>query len=1010
MSSQHPYSTVECFFVFNSIRRCKLRPLPFDDISKSLKENDQLVKNRTPAYLARFGPEAIKELYLALTKEEARSRAFGQDHSIAINGSGEDGNSRDEPIEEEDLINYVHYKYYTRFRDEAIASLRADEEAYLALKRRVEEAEKAQKDAVKAKSPKAVPSIDNLLQNDRAEDATESISSPKDLESPTPGSAEPVGSNGALPTTVQKPLLVQAGEESPKVPVGKPLEPRQSLLEGRQLPNAYVPQSIPPLRPPPSDTQPFLPPPIPTAHSYSDVPPPLPDVHRRPSFPASQPSPELSLRSPGLPQSTLPPRERPSSGSSIILPPPPGMVRATSSGATLDPFAENPMQQYRAPSAVSSSRPSQSPSLPPASRHLPQPRNFSQTQYTYYDTQASPTYPPYGQHLARGYPNPQQGQLPLSYQPPPSNAAIYGSPSQYPSAPNQYTYPSYSQGSPYYPPGPVQSSLDKVPKSARITKPVPSTPATVKPGLPQLSPIHTGGSATKWKSTQDSTRERQQTPTSPGPEDMSPVEMPSPSPEAVRSEPKPVRRGRGRPPRRGGSTTRATRGESAKSATASTVDVPPRSPSDKSRPDEPSNIKDEPPATPVADDTATDTSLTVKPRRGRRSTVRALELDAPASSTRSAGMTPLLKRKREAEIQETPTTSPTTPLAPKQPVVPASFTRLSYVTGMRNFPRTSQTIMNDITSHKHAYMFQQPLSNRQAPGYRDLIYRPQDLKSIKTAIGSGSRALIASINAGIERADTPASVRTVTGDQSIAAAGSPAALGNTPVPVHGQGTASLNTAASANVVTVPTNPDIVPPKGIINSAQFEKEVMRTFANAIMFNPDPKRGFPKSVLRRIRKGDGRGLKERHIPKGMQTKPDRRQRGRRKAPEAEAAEVEEEDTDGEQSLSDSNAEDNGDSSEGWLGNEKDRDVVHDTREMFDAIEEKMAQWREAERAAENRSRLRGGDGGSDDEAEGDREAGVQESMGEEESKVEAASSEVERGSGLEGKGRASKRRKR
>ena len=91
-------------------------------------------------------------------------------------------------------------------------------------------------------------------------------------------------------------------------------------------------------------------------------------------------------------------------------------------------------------------------------------------------------------------------------------------------------------------------------------------------------------------------------------------------------------------------------------------------------------------------------------------------------------------------------------------------------------------------------------------------------------------------------------------------------------------------------------------------------------------------------------------------------------------------------------------------------RDRDVVHDTREMFGAIEEKMAQWRDAEQAAENKSKLRGGDGGSDDEAEGDREAGVQESVGEEESKVEATSSEVERGSGPEGKGRASKRRKR
>ena len=327
---------------------------------------------------------------------------------------------------------------------------------------------------------------------------------------------------------------------------------------------------------------------------------------------------------------------------------------------------------------------------------------------------------------------------------------------------------------------------------------------------------------------------------------------------------------------------------------------------------------------------------------------------------------------------------------------------------MRNFPRTVQTIMNDITSHKHAYMFQQPLSNRQAPGYKDIIHRPQDLKSIKAAVTNGGRALTAAVSDMIERAETPASSRTIGADQDAAAA-SPATVGNTPNAARNRGTPSFMSSATANVVTVPANPDLVPPKGIVNSAQFEKEVMRTFANAIMFNPDPKRGFPKSVLRRIGQRDGAGLKERHVPKGMGAKKlPKGRKGRRAENEAEGGSDDGQALAEESSDSDSEGH-RDDESEGWLGNEKDRDVVHDTREMFAAIEEKMVQWRGAERAAETRSRFRGGDGGSGDEAE-DIDTGAPQAPAEEESKVEAASSEIEKVSGVESRGRAAKRRRR
>jgi hypothetical protein len=135
--------------------------------------------------------------------------------------------------------------------------------------------------------------------------------------------------------------------------------------------------------------------------------------------------------------------------------------------------------------------------------------------------------------------------------------------------------------------------------------------------------------------------------------------------------------------------------------------------------------------------------------------------------------------------------------------------------------------MNDVTSHKYAGIFAKPLSEREAPGYKDLIYRPQDLKSIKTAIGRGSRAANAALDelAGGEEgngAETP-----------------------------NKGSGIANTAATGTTLLKKTD-ELAPPKGIVNSSQLEMELMRLFANAIMFNPLPvnERGFgPRFKMQR-----------------------------------------------------------------------------------------------------------------------------------------------------------------
>lgn len=86
---------------------------------------------------------------------------------------------------------------------------------------------------------------------------------------------------------------------------------------------------------------------------------------------------------------------------------------------------------------------------------------------------------------------------------------------------------------------------------------------------------------------------------------------------------------------------------------------------------------------------------------------------------------------------------------------------------------------------------------KDAEGYYDIIKRPTDLKSIQKAIANGSKLVAAAAT------DTPA--------------GSPGGAGG-------------------GVVELPNTAEHVPPKSIVNAAQLEKELMRMFVNAVMFNP------------------------------------------------------------------------------------------------------------------------------------------------------------------------------
>ena len=244
------------------------------------------------------------------------------------------------------------------------------------------------------------------------------------------------------------------------------------------------------------------------------------------------------------------------------------------------------------------------------------------------------------------------------------------------------------------------------------------------------------------------------------------------------------------------------------------------------------------------------------------------------------------KRKRESGPGPSPSPSLPTPLPfgsrirPRlEPVDP------SLVAITKNFARKAAPILNDVNAHKVAGIFAKPLTEREAPCYKDLIYRPQDLKSIRAAVVRGSRAA----NAVIDEIENGAGKG---GSESPAAA------------------PKATTTQPSGSLLVNRTEDLSPPKGIVNSAQLEMEFMRIFANAVMFNPLPP---SESGLAPGLKMEIDGISSRY-------------RSRK-------------------SKSDDDDSDDDVEKKGYV-QEEEGSIINDTREMFESVEKAVQQWRRVE----------------------------------------------------------------
>jgi hypothetical protein len=808
MTTNTLHTPLEELLFFQSLRANGADKESFAQISETLKANE-LIHSSDDYQPDRLSPGNLQQLYLRLLKDEARSssqlspRSDSEQNGRKRKLSTPPLDSLDEAAKHSHLLPRLVDRLYARYQSHMVDAIRQEEREYFEIQKDIADLERGEWDArlqaeQAARNKPHNGSIQSLLQAEsRQADALDNRTQANGTSLVQDSTVNVQKQDDVLPSAPRIPNQHDA-RSRPAPPAANPFSP---VTDGSQ----------PPSRPPSQNrvhnhTQPY--------HTPLLMPQKQPVV--APSTSTAYKAKHASK--PGSP-ATLPSSSAPNRNVSSPVGP-------------LDSLSEKSTRPYQQSSTPQqSSRHGHLPNLPPHPHTLPQPRNYSPPSYGYSQGHPPP-YPqfvPYGQAVP-GYPPPQAQSVPPYATPnqpyhanqfPPSNP-------QYPPSSPYGTFPGFPQGQ--------QPPRAAAPPS-QFTTPQPSTARKHA-----LTPINTTVSSTKWRSTplRSPGKAARRTPSPPARSPMLPSSPEaSPEPEAEKSadtskqhsdlkvtpsrgESTPSRgRGRGR----WGNSAGRGRGGRAASSSQAAKDTPTRSQSVASQADEasldPGTRKgtQEHQSTPLP--TTEDNSGMSTPgsavRPGRRNTLRGVELARPGA-----------KRKRANTTEGSPEVFvPATPHLPSRP---------GYVLASRNFPRIVAPLMNDINSHKLAAIFAKPITERDVPGYHNLIYRPTDLKSIRAAISLGSRTLAANVAADSSLA-TPA-------DETGAAATPPVGTPN----------AASATANKSGTVWVEQGPDVVPPRGIVNSAQLEKEITRMFANAVMFNLDPDRGFGNMMDRKSPSSD------------------------------------------------------------------------------------------------------------------------------------------------------------
>lgn len=681
------FTPLEALLLFQYLSTYGVSPTGFTKISDLLKNDAQI--RRGPSFDAgRLSPDVLRDYYLRLLKDEARSEI--EVAEIPQAGANSEPGSRkrkapsptlptiQEASKNSHLIPQLVRKLYARYREHAIIEIKAEERTYEALKRDITEIESG--------------AWDERLQREIDEGIWDHvIKRDARVQERKPETEIPTVTNGMVKQSLSRPpedIMRSRAEGQPTTQpdthVAPPHAPRQQSQQPTQPPNISPRQPVQQLPYPPQQ-------PIHAPHSPY---PPHSPYHGPPSIsprPHDAPSPMRAGQSPSM------------------LPPPPPVH--ASQPIPPYPYGNN-AQQQRPPSQPVYQQP-----------HTPQPP-------------IAPHGVPYQQ-----YPMQHQSpyvQTPYSAQPGGVMLQPFAVAPQAPSGPQRsgQTPQTAQTVRPAIPPRLQMPAVAAIQSQPGVLTPLDiaamlGTPERTRrfSAIAAPSPVPSPSKKdTGWR--QDfahaSKAIRQATP--PRPRNVSPTSdrASSPPPETSRR----TRRGQqptsapdSSVPAR--STRRRARGGSTTSSVpGSSVRGPTRSPSVMSHAEDISmldtdsvserHVKHEP-STPM------DSSDVVRPTTE----------GTPGQSTRRAAIhSGFNKRKRgQSQVSE----ASEVPFAPRQDK--------TVVIANRNFNRLSQTIMNDIQSHKHASLFSNPVRDRDAEGYSDIIKRPQDLKSIRTAITAGNRAV-----------------------------------------------------------------------------------------------------------------------------------------------------------------------------------------------------------------------------------------------------------------------------
>ncbi|KAI8934749.1 hypothetical protein NX059_008437 [Plenodomus lindquistii] len=820
-TSGSAYTNLESLLLFQCLHAYGVDNAVWPKISDLLKNTPDVTEHRY-FQAGRLSPDALRNFYLERLRRELdyEQGGDGDGQGQSQNGDVTSSSKRkrqspalpsvSESMKHQRLIPKLVVKLYASYRNELTEQIRADEDRYDKLQRDIQSIERGE--------------WDDQLQ-ERANGRSSVSQSP--LPTKSPHLPQQQSSQPASPLLVQNgtraastnaptpdPHQQQAhanrnGQPSPstrqKLP---PTDQRQASATPRPPVGAPSPQHDPAQEPPPSGFQPPLQPSPYNSQSY----PPGPPLHA--SHPQAHPSPHQAVPHPAYSH----PAGSPAAQFQPPFPPPYGANGVPQYGPP--PPAMAPHPGYHQPYLQQQPHGPQSPGMQPG----------YQQQRTQYPHPGQPQHTPH--HPQISLPPPQAGFMLPPFQVSPQD-------------PSRVHHPSHAQ----QPPPPVST-----PVSNRQQPPAPKanaqTPGPGRQGPPPIHPLVTQArqsfstptnlrsphSATGTPLSAKSFWKRQSfhntpaTPASPRPEveplddvpplirstQQSPAKTMSPRKSRAKGQekekeseqdieqvstphasstrdpkqrnnqedeslldPEP-RTGRSR---RKGPIKRGRPGSLASSRAGGSVRDRSRSRSILSHTET------------VAGDNDSQTGHQIKSERG--TSVDAIDeesADTPSHASRGRRRAPAptiaptsTRRKRnarEASLEE-PDDQFSTPGPPKT------------INAQRHFSRMCAPIMNDINSHKHASTFTTAVRAKDAEGYYDIIKRPTDLKSIQKAIATGSKQVAAAAT------DTPA--------------GSPGGAGG-------------------GVVELPNTSDYFPPKSIVNAAQLEKELMRMFVNAVMFNP------------------------------------------------------------------------------------------------------------------------------------------------------------------------------